>query len=77
MVGVCGQVFNSQTMYKFKIKLLYNEEKKFSTTAQLSNFKITLPLAQLDMVRSKLVLNEHSTIQLNFRFRTSFEQGDP
>ena len=44
-------------MYKFKIKLLYNEEELFSTTTDLLNFKITLPLAKLDMVDSRLVSN--------------------
>ena len=44
-------------MYKFKIKLLYNEEELFFTTTNLLNFKITLPLAKLDMVDSRLVSN--------------------
>ena len=37
-------------MYEFKIKLLYNEGKLFCTKTDLLNFKITLPLAKLDMV---------------------------
>ena len=45
-------------MYKFKIKLIYNEEKIFSTKTELLNFKITLPLAKLDMVGSRLVSND-------------------
>ena len=44
-------------MYKFKIKLLYNEEKKFCTKTAFLNFKIILPLAKLDMVGSRLVSN--------------------
>ena len=42
-------------MYKFKVKLLYNVEEFFCTKAELLNFKITLPLAKLDMVGSRLV----------------------
>ena len=42
-------------MYKFKMNLLYNEEKFFCTETDLLNFKITLPLAILDMVSSRLV----------------------
>ena len=37
-------------MYKFKIKLLYNEEKNFGTKTELLNLKITLPLAKLNIV---------------------------
>ena len=45
-------------MYKFKIKLLYNEEELIlSTKAELLDFKITLPLAKLDTVVSRLVSN--------------------
>ena len=44
-------------MYKFKIKLLYNKQKVFCTKKELLNFKITLPLAKLDMVSSRLVSN--------------------
>ena len=45
-------------MYKFKIKLLYNEEKLFfCTKTELLNFTFTLPLAKLNMVGSRLVLN--------------------
>ena len=44
-------------MYKFKMKLLYNEEKLFKTKTQLLNFKSTLTLAKLSMVGSGLVLN--------------------
>ena len=39
------------------MKLLYNDEKPFCTNAELLSFKITLPLAKLDMVNSKLVSN--------------------
>ena len=41
-------------MHKFKMKLLYNEEKLLPK-AELLNFKIVLPLAKLDMVDSRLV----------------------
>ena len=44
-------------MYKFKIKLLENEEKVLCTKAELLNFKITLPLAKLYIVGSRLVSN--------------------
>ena len=44
-------------MYKFKIKLLYNEEKLFCTKTALLTFKFTLPLAKLDIVCSRPVLN--------------------
>ena len=40
-------------MYKLKIKILYNEKAK----TELLNFKITLTLAKLDMVGSRLVSN--------------------
>ena len=39
-------------MYKFKMKLLYNEEEFFCTKIELLNFKITLLLVKLDMVVS-------------------------
>ena len=44
-------------MYKLKIKLLYYEEIFFNTKMELLNFKITLPLAKLDMVGSRLISN--------------------
>ena len=44
-------------MYKFKIKLSCNDEESFCTKTELLNFKITLPLAKLDMVGSMLVSN--------------------
>ena len=44
-------------MYKFKKKLLYSEEELFCAKTELLNFKITLPLAKLDMVGSMLVSN--------------------
>ena len=43
-------------MYKFKIKLLNNEEKLCTKTESL-NFKFTLPLAKLDIVGSRAVSN--------------------
>ena len=44
-------------MYKFKIKLHYNEEDFFCNKTELPNFKITLPLTKLDMVGSNLLSN--------------------
>ena len=44
-------------MHKFKIKLLYKEERFFCTKTELLNFKITLPLSKLEMIGSKLVSN--------------------
>ena len=43
-------------MYKFKIKLLYNEETLICTKKELLNFKFTLPLGKLDIVGSRPVL---------------------
>ena len=42
-------------MYKFKIKLIYNKEELFCT--ELLNFKFTVLLAKLDMVKQRLVSN--------------------
>ena len=42
-------------MYKSEIKLLYSEEEHFCIKTELLNFKITLPLARLDIVGSRLV----------------------
>ena len=39
------------------MKLLYNGEELLCTMTEFLNFKITLPLAQLDMVGSSLVSN--------------------
>ena len=44
-------------MYKFKMKLIYNEEEFFLTKTELLNFKITVSMAKLDMVGSRLVSN--------------------
>ena len=55
LVGLCGQLFNSKAMYKFKIKLIYNEEELLCTKTDLLNLKVTLSLAKLDMVGSRLV----------------------
>ena len=41
----------------FKIKLLYNEEKLVYTKTELLSFKVTLPLAKLDIVGSIPVSN--------------------
>ena len=42
-------------MYKFKMRLLSSEEDFFCTKTGLLNFKLTLPLAKLEMVSSKLI----------------------
>ena len=44
-------------VHKFEIKLLCNEEEAFCSKAELLNFKITLPLARLDIVDSSSVTN--------------------
>ena len=44
-------------MHEFKMKLLQNGEYFFCTKAELLNFKITVPLAKLEMVCSRLVSN--------------------
>ena len=44
-------------MYKFKMKLLYNEEEPICTKTEFLNFKFTQPLAKLDMDSSRLVSN--------------------
>ena len=44
-------------MCKFKMMLLYKEEKFLCTKTELLNFKVTLPLAKLGMVGSRLVSN--------------------
>ena len=55
MVGLPGQIFNSKTMYKFKSRLLYNEEEIFCTKAELLKYKTTLLLVNLEIVSSRLV----------------------
>ena len=57
LARTCCQVFNLQTTYKFKIKLLHNEETDFCTKTELSNFKFTLPLAKLDIANLRLASN--------------------
>ena len=44
-------------MYKFKMKLPYNEKELFCSKTELLNFTFTLLLAKLDMVGSRLVSN--------------------
>ena len=44
-------------MYKFKVKLIYNEEESSCTKTESLDIKITLPLAELDIVGSSLVSN--------------------
>ena len=59
MVGLHVQSFNSETEYKFKNEVtIYSMNKSFCTKTELSDFKITLPLAKLDMVGSRL-LSDH------------------
>ena len=57
LVGQRGQVLTSQTMYKFKIKLLRNAETFFCTKTELLNFKVTLPLSKSGIIISRLVSN--------------------
>ena len=47
-------------MHKFKMKFPYNEEDFFCIKAEFLNFKITIPLAKLDMymVISRLISND-------------------
>ena len=40
------------------MKSLFNEEEFLCTKTELLSFKITLPLAKLDMVESRLVSND-------------------
>ena len=54
LLGLRDQVCNSQTTYKLKIKLLYNEEKAFSAKTELLNFKITLPSSKLHIASNGL-----------------------
>ena len=54
-VGLRGQLFNSQTMYKLKIKLLYIEDKPFCTETELLNFNNAPPLVKLDIAGSRPV----------------------
>ena len=44
-------------MYKFKMKLLYDEEKMFWTKTELLHFKLAFLFAKLGMVETRLVLN--------------------
>ena len=39
------------------MKLLYNEKEFLCTKTELISFKISLPLAKLEMVSSRLLLN--------------------
>ena len=56
MVGLHVRSFNSKTEYKFKNEVtIYSMKKSFCTKTELSDFKITLPLAKLDMVGSRLL----------------------
>ena len=44
-------------MDEFKLKLLYNKGELFCTKTESLNFKVTLSLAKLDSVGSRLVSN--------------------
>ena len=53
-------IFSAKYEYKFKIKLLYNEDKFFFTKTELLNFMLlhyhfTLPLTKLFMIGSRLI----------------------
>ena len=41
LLGLCGQLFISETMGQFKIKVLYNEEEFCCAKAELLDFNIT------------------------------------
>ena len=45
LIRLSGELFNSYTMYKFKMKLLYKEKELFYTKTELLYLKITLSLA--------------------------------
>ena len=51
------QVFNSYTMYRYKITFLHSEEKRFCTKIGLLDFKFTLLLAKLDIVSLRPISN--------------------
>ena len=56
--GLNKLFLKSPAMYKFKMKLLYDDKEEFSCTkTKLLNFNITLQLAKLDMIGSRLVSN--------------------
>ena len=58
-------------MYRFKIKLLNNKGKLFSTKTELLNLKFTLALARLDVVSSRSVLNSSifsDNIQIHIQY---------
>ena len=46
-----------QKLCIFKMTLLYNKEEFFCTGTELLNFRFTLPLAKLEMIGARLVLN--------------------
>ena len=48
-------------MFKFKIKLLYNKKHVFCNKTEWSNFMVTLLLAKLGIVGSKLLSNSYSS----------------
>ena len=44
-------------MYRYKITLLYSEEKRFCTQKELLDFKFALPLATLGIVSLRPISN--------------------
>ena len=52
-----GQLFNLKTIYKLKMKLLFNGEELWYTETNLLNFDNTLPLAKLGIASSRLASN--------------------
>ena len=44
-------------MYKFKKNLPCDKERLFRTKTELLNFKFALPLAKLDIIRSRAISN--------------------
>ena len=72
LARLCDILFYSWTMYKLKIKLLYNNEKPFCTKKELLNFKFTLPLAELDIAGPRsmsngLIFSDHIPVDIPFR----------
>ena len=58
------------------MKLLYNEEELFCSTAELLNFKITLPLAKLD-IRYKVGIKWCEMIWKEFKFFSWYSSQYP
>ena len=60
MLGLSGQLFNSETMHKSKMKLICYEKEFVYIKTELLSFRFTLALAKLDMIDERLVLNGSS-----------------